>query len=381
MNKWVKIIPLLFCFFLCISGCGTKATISQDSFASMYFNTSDTMHCYKALNGKTHILDYESMEDSLLCNKPNCTHVGNDCIVARLGGNIPMFSGTNAYYFVDDSPMIEEGADGKPFLKLGSTLYRFDLTTYTEEKILYVEGVSVSNNCYGWLLHDGTIWFIGNHYNPETDENGILTTYRNTGGKMDLYSVNLSTRAIQNYSDLYDVPNLTKHYPLTDKSGEVYMKGMFDSRIYFQVSFVTELEDKVPNYVHYVEYFDLDSKKLVGEPVDFDNIDYCTVAFISKDYMIITRDGQADIYRAGQDDPVTVHDEKIFAVSFFSVSAFDEKLFVYDHVYDLNTQACTALQGRENTVVIAAYQDSYIISNAGGQDEFEKIPKTAYLAG
>lgn len=160
--------PILI-LFLCgvlLCGCGTKAPAAPDSFASMYFNTTDTMLCYKSLNGKTHILDYESMEDSLLCNKPNCTHNGNDCIVARLGGNIPIFSDTYAYYFIDDSPSIEEGEDGKPFLKLGTTLCRFDLTANAEEKLLHIDGVSASFNDYGWLLHDGAVWFIGNHYSP-----------------------------------------------------------------------------------------------------------------------------------------------------------------------------------------------------------------------
>ena len=378
---------LLMCslpLMLFIQGCSDtqsetddESSTSDDSFASMYFNTSEMMHCYKDLNGKTAVLDYESMETSLLCNKPNCHHTTDrDCIVNRLNGNVPMFSGTYAYYFIDDYPEITDGEDGKPFLKLGSTLYRFDMKNYSEEKLLYVDGVSVSMNCYGWLLHDGTIYFVGNHYNTKTDENGFIKNWGNTGGEMELYSIDLSTKKIQNYGDLYNVTELTKYHPLTSRSGEVYMKGVFDNRIYFQVAF-----SGGEGYLHYVKYFDLSTKKFVGDPTDYENIDFCSAAFVSNDYLVITRKGQADIYKAGQEQPITIQDMDIIEVSYLAETAFDDKLFLYSKVYDLNTMDCISLPNRENTVVIAAYRDNYIVSKENGQGEFDKIPKKDYLAG
>lgn len=137
-------ILILFLCALLLCGCGAKVPAAPDSFASMYFNMTDAMYCYKSLSNNAHILDFESMEDSLLCHKPNCTHNSEDCILARMSGNIPVFSGTDAYYFVDDGASIQEGEDGKPFLKLGTTLCRFDLTTNSEEKILHIDGISAS---------------------------------------------------------------------------------------------------------------------------------------------------------------------------------------------------------------------------------------------
>lgn len=46
-----------------------------------------------SFNGSYHakVLDYETMESVSLCNKPNCSHQSTDCIIKRLGYNLPVF--------------------------------------------------------------------------------------------------------------------------------------------------------------------------------------------------------------------------------------------------------------------------------------------------
>lgn len=368
INKYLFLV-VVFTVAISIAGCANQTVSIGDSFASMFYNTTDSEHCYRSLSGNTAILDYESMDTSLLCNKPNCSHNGDDCIEHRLNGNVPMFNGTSAYYFVDDTPNILQGDDGKPFLKLGSTLYRFDLSTNAEEKLLYIDGVSVSDNCYGWLLHDGIIYFIGNHYHPHTDENGIMTSYSNTGGKMELYSVDLSSHKIQNYGDLYNVPELSRYYPYTPNSGEVYMRGIFDGKIYFNVAFVAN-EDT--DYTHYVTWFDLNSKTYYGEPEDYGNIDFSSAAFVSKDYLVLIQDGMASVYQAGTEHPIILQNERFNMYSFISV--FDDMLYCEDQVIDLNTSDIHILSSMMGKSVIAKVGDNFIISNIGKQDGFDKIP-------
>lgn len=350
-------------------------TMVGDSFASMYYNTADSFHCFKSLENKTTILDYESMETAKLCNKPNCNHLASDCLVSRLTGNVPMFSGTDAYYFIDEEASIESGADGKPALKLGSTLYRFDLTSNTEEKLVHVDGISVSNNCYGWLLHDGVVYFIGNHYNTIQDENNITYGYHNTGGDMELYSVDFATLEIQNHGDLYDVPKLTKYFPETPNSGEVSMRGVFDGKIYFNVGFVAEQG----RYSHYVTYFDLNSQTYHGEPENYADIDFGTAAFVSEDYLVIAHNGYAEVYKAGEEQPVILSGDDFRETSFSTISVFDDTLFIYGKAYDLNTKAVRTIASLTDKQIIAKYGDSYIISDSGMQQNFEKIPVTDLL--
>ena len=364
---------------LTFTGCTeqTAQLKTNYSFASMFFNTTDTAHCFRSLENQTTILDYETMETSSLCNKPNCKHDKDDCINHRLNGNIPMFSGTDAYYFVDTGGYIKEGEDGKPYLELGSTLYHFDLTTNTEEKLFHIDGVSVSKNCYGWLLNGETIYFIGNHYNAVYDETGLICGYGNSGGEMELYSLDLSNLTIQNYGDLYNINKLSEMYPYAKNSSEVYMKGLFDNKIYFEVCFVPT-SDSDTNYVEYVTWFDLDEKTYHGEPQDYSSIDYCTADFVTKDYLVLTRKNQADVYKAGQKEPVILKDASFQPCSLLSV--FDDTLYYYDgKAFDLMNGKVMILKDMCNKQVIAKYGDSYIISDIGMQANFEKIPVSQLL--
>lgn len=379
MKTWAA-VSVLFGTALIFSGCAAKTARSEekyDSFSNVFSNTSDTAHCFISPDYQTTILDYETMKTSPLCNKPNCKHDKNDCISHRLNGKIPLFSGTNLYYFIDTGHRMAEGKDGKPYLELGSTLYRFDLMTNQEEKLFHIDGVSVSDQIsYGSLLHDGTIYFIGNHFNPEYDETGLMCGYGSSGGRMELFALDLSNLTIQSCGDLYNIDALSEIYPYASHSSEVYMKGLFDNKIYFEVCFVPD-SDINSNYVNYVTWFDLDTKTYHGEPQDYANIDYCNADFVSKDYLVLTRKKQADVYIAGRAEPVILKDDCFQPPCYLSV--FDDTLYYDGKVFDLKIGKGKTLEDIYNKQVIAKYGDSYIISDIGMQSGFEKIPAEKLL--
>jgi len=338
----------------------------------MYYNTTDSAHFYRTYSGGVDVLDYESMTTSSLCNKPNCKHSSTDCIVQRLNGNVPMLSETKAYYFIDDEPSIEEGEDGKPFLKLGSTLYCFDFAANIEEKLFYIDGVSVANSCYGWLLHEGSIYFIGNHYRKIYDENGILTQCTGTGGEMKLYSVNLETQEMQNFGDLYNPTELAKYYPATLNSGEVYMEGVFDNKIYFNVAFVADA-----SHTFYVTSFDLKTKTYSGEPENYNAIFFEAVAFASNDYLAISSNQKATVYRKGESEPIVFRDDTFNDYS--QLSVFDDVIYFNGKAYMLKTGEVRTVDRLTDKQVVAKYGDSYIVSDVGMQSGFEKIPVSELL--
>lgn len=373
-------VSILLSFTLLLFGCSTQTEQSEekyDSFASVFSNTTDFAHYFRSEDNQTTVLDYETMKTSLLCNKPNCKHDRNDCISHRLNGNLPLFSGTNLYYFIDTGNYMTQDENGKPCLKLGSTLYRFDLTTNQEEKLFHIDDVSVSQIFHGLLLHDGTIYFIGNHYNPEYDETGLMCGFGTSGGRMELYALDLSDLSVQNYGDLYNIDEIAEIYPYVRNSGEVFMKGMFDNKIYFDVCFVRDFNLN-SNYVEYVTWFDLGTKTYHGEPQDYCNIDYCTADFVSKDYLVLSRDKQVTVYIAGQDKPVILKDDCFEPDS--PLSVFDDTLFYYDgKAFDLRNGMARKLDGMHFKQVVARYGDSYIISDIGMQSGFEKIPAEKLL--
>lgn len=377
----VQLLIAAMIFLVCITGCTNASHKYSDSYSSGWFNTSSTMHSYRTRNGKTAVLEYENMETGVLCNKPNCTHDTAGCLVSQLGDNVPLIANGYAFYFKDDGQKMEPNEDGKLDLVLSTNLYRYDFGAYTEERLLHIDNVSATKNCYGWLLHDNTLWFIGNWHRRNYDENGIITSTGNTGGRMELYSIDLSTMEVTSHGDLYDIDAIEEYYPEVIHSGEVSMKGLFDNKIYFQVAFV-DLDissEQPPHYVHYVKYYDLETGEFAGDPTDYSSIDFSSVSYLSDDYLVISGENEMTVYSKGTAEPIVLTDDAFYADA--RVSVFDDMLFFYDKVYDLNTKACKTLSGREETIVVAEYEDSYIISAMGGQGEFEKVSKSDYLAG
>ena len=381
-------VPLLI---FSLSGCSSNSVkqnltnsseenVFRYSYADTYQNRSEKeFYCYKSGEGKTMVLDYESMKTSSLCSKPNCKHHSDDCIAHRLDGKCPMFGENCAYYFKDDAPVIKQDDEGKQILKLGSSLYRYDFQICTEEKLTHVDA-SVSDNCYGWmLLNNDIIYFIENHFNCTYDDYGNLLNYGNTGGSMTLCSVRLSDLQVLELCELYDTETLTRYFPLTPDSGEVYMEGLFDNKIYFNVCFVEQTDgNKMPEYRLYTTYYDLSDGTYHGTPDDYENIDYAGITYCSDDYLVICKEGQASVWKKGNQSPVVLWDER-FSDKFHSMSIVDDTMFCFGWAFDLNTKEGRNLDALPGKDVVVRYGDSFIIADHGMQSGFEKIPAEQLL--
>ena len=157
-NRYIKTKLCFFAVSLSVfSMCGCKSDsfrqeTSKDSFSDIFHNFSEKDYCiYMSTEGKTEILNYNNLENASLCSKPNCKHNGNDCVLNRLNGTIPVLDDGYAYYFVDDPPEIKANDDGVPELYLNSVFCRYDLTTNTEEQLLCIDAAVGEGNT-GWLL-------------------------------------------------------------------------------------------------------------------------------------------------------------------------------------------------------------------------------------
>lgn len=355
------------CTFLSCDSIKNDNANTNVSYASGYFNTTNNVHCYRTLNGKTALLDYESMESTILCNKPNCTHSSANCLVFQLGENPPLIVDSYAYYFKDDPVKIEENEEGKADLKLCTSLYRYDFSEYQETKLTVFDGISAANNCYGWLYYDNKIFFVGNHYRREYDENGILQLYGNTGGKMELYAVDLETLKTSNYGDLYNLGALSEFYPGVTNSGEVYLRGIFENKIFFDVAFMAD-----EHYETYVKYYDLETGEFVGDPMDYSKIDFSAISFLSEEYLAISKDQEITVYTRGIDESIVITNSEFKPGT--RVSVFDNNVFYFENLYDLSTKECRIVDSMAEKTVIARYNNSYIISASDRQEDFQKIP-------
>ena len=181
-----KILLLCLITHICspMIGCGKRQTAigsTSYSFATGAECISDTFYCYRTRERQTEVLDYSTLNKTLLCNKPNCNHTGDDCLIKRLNGNVPVFGENCAYYFVDAQPEIAENDEGKADLKLNSTLYRYDFETNSEEKLLQIDGKCVGFNQHGWMLRDDTLYFIEDAMGRNYDESGVLLSSNSSG--------------------------------------------------------------------------------------------------------------------------------------------------------------------------------------------------------
>lgn len=324
------------------------------------------------------MLDYDSMNTSLLCTKPNCSHTGDDCIVKRLNGNVPVFCDDYAYYFVDDLPTYAENDEGKPELVLGSTLCRYQFSTNEEEKLKHIDGACVSTNCKGWLIREGILYFVEDKLGRGYDENGVVISYQNSGGELSLYSIDLSDLQETKLCDLYSVEDLKAQYPMTPYSGYVEMKGLQGDRIYFSVGFLLG-EDASSDFGNYMTYFDLKDGTYHGTPEDYTKIDFARIMFLSDDYLVqCCKAGELKVYRKGEDTPVVLTDETYFS-NYSHVCVFDDVLYCDDKAFDLNTKESWNPKAMQDKLVITKYGDSVVLSDQSVQDGFKKIPAEKLL--
>lgn len=382
-----KIIISTLLTFVFLSGCGESATptIFPDIivFTNGRISYGDDFYCYVNLSGNTSILQYDTMTTSPLCNKPNCTHSDADCIIRQLGGTTPIFVGNYAYYFIDDPvTIIEDEETGKKDLKLATTLYRYDLSDYRAEKLVKINGISATNNCYGWLLYGGEIYLVGNYYSRTYDENSSLLSYRGNGGEMMLYSIDLTSNAVTNHGALYDLEQLQEYYPEVERSGEVYLKGVYQDRLYFEVAFVELLGDGMDptdfQYVGYVTAFDPATGKFSDAP-DLAAMDYAEIAFISEDTLVLSQEESSLlIYQDGAEEPITLEDADFYLG--VQVEVYDNMLYYDGKAYDLATREFCIIPELENTEICAKYQEEYILANEGGQENFRKVPTNDIIA-
>ena len=198
--------------------------------------------------------------------------------------------------------------------------------------------------------------------------------YGGTGGEMHLYAYDLSEGKAADICRLYDVDQIKDYYPDVTNSGEAYMKGIFENKIYFNVGFVAGKEKK---YRFYVTYYDLTDKAYYGTPEDYGNIYFAAVNYVSDDYLLICREGEASVYNKVSSQPVVLADP------FFNQDVFptvgEDTVFCHDKAFDLNNKTSRTLDCMRDKLVVAKYGDSFIIADTSMLYGFEKIPAEQLL--
>lgn len=380
MNK--AIISIVIVIALLLFGCGQATNENRiemidnensQSTASRYINIGENINengmVYGNYDDVRMYLDFETMEKSILCAKPNCMHTNSECI-AKIVGNTPIMHKDNIYFF-DIQDGIKETSKGKEFY-IDSKLKKVSLESSE------VEEVSRFTDCEpciddGCVLINDILYFCGDDMNPTKDSYGNIG-YANAGGTHFLCSINLITGEYTNYGSIYDGD---KEYDAADVSSSAQIRGYYNSKIYIQYSFMKEYFDfseetadvdarDVFTILNF-EY-DLSSKKISLSEMpaaSFINEETYLCSNYPEDYSTLINEGKTiilkgiDVKRNGK--------------------YYNGKLFISNCWYDLSDNSKHTLGQYEDWRFKTFYNGCYIFTDMTGT-EFIKLSEEELLS-
>ncbi len=83
----------------------------SDQYVAEYYDNYDEGRVIGGFDGNDGIpsqfLDYETMESTVLCSKPNCTHNNNECVAKNIG-TCPIITQDGIYFFKSNYGVKEE---------------------------------------------------------------------------------------------------------------------------------------------------------------------------------------------------------------------------------------------------------------------------------
>ena len=313
-------------------------------------------------------VDFDSMERSVLCATPNCTHTSSECLGKIVGESPIMYN--DYLYFFDYKTDLKEEKDGKRNYCMDSKLCRVSLNSSK------IEIVSQFTDCIphdlsGCVVCSDTLYFTATDMNVEEDEYGAIKA-SNVGGKHYLCSIGLSDGVYKNYGIIYDGD---RQYEAAHQSSCASITGYYDSKIYILYSFLKDMDVYETNndgdtedYWTLLNFeFDLNSKELKESELPasyFMNMDSYIYYDTEKKMSVIIDAGKKYEIRCKTDPMATLFNKKLFVPN--------EKKY-----YNLNDMSEHSMGECANYTVIDYYNGCYILKNGG---KIKKLTEKELLA-
>lgn len=326
-------------------------------------------------NGENPLLiDYKTMNSSVICNIPNCSHNTKDCLVALLKGSdqLPVLFNREAYFFENSTEFVEK--NGKIALDLNFKLKKYNFDNCRISDVAEVKGFN-ANTDDGCYLIGSDYYFTTNTGNPQYDELGNVTLYSSSGGG-NLFCINLDTGKVTDYGQVFDYELLKKEYPAVRNSLSMYIMGRIDDKLYISVSYMKTsitpemLENgEFPNWSGKTYIFDMNIHEIKK---------------LNDEFSMCSMNDYHSYFKDTQNKTLTLQNVKTGEIyngpdisSFNAMSIFDEKVWHDDaKCYDIKTGREIKVSSCDYGFVIAKYEDSYIFKGTDnkGNTVFEKIP-------
>jgi len=358
-----------------LTGCGSKAANYSNSQTDVLNNFTEVRmsDCviYRNTGEFPCVLDYKSMQSSVLCNIPNCSHTSSTCIANTLKSThqLPIVYNNCIYYFLNEKNEIQK--DGKRDIELKTTVMKFSLSELKEEKVCEIDGYNA--NCDGgrsYLIGED-YYFTVNNGNPIYDESGNVI-FSSNSGKAVLYKINLSTEELTDYGELFDFSTYSKKYK--GYSIRPFFIGRNETKLYFSVLIGSGTEFKSEVYTFdtencVIEKYDDMTIQAVGDGyISYysykDSISSNDVSDIDTDRIVMVKNIETG-------ETTEVKPEMYYNL----MSIYNGKLWCSSECFDLNKKKTVKFTDLESAIVIGVYNDDYMVFgyDEKGNTVYQKI--------
>ena len=369
-----KILIFISAALMLFTGCGKKENSVKNQnendhlYVCYWYNVYDDGYILNS-DPKMYI-DFETMEKTVFCTKPNCTHRSGDC-VEKIVGDTPVMYGDYIYFFYSNNGSVRETPDGREFF-MESKLKRLSIETSEVEDVVFFDDCLPENGYEGRFIIDNTLYFCAYDPEPVPDEYGNFF-FGNGGGTHYICSIDLDTGKYTNYGGIYDGD---KQYEAAANSSSAKIKGYYDSRIIIEYSFMKEK--------HTIEELesDIDSRELFT----ILNFEFDPVTKTLKEselpptsYM----DDDTYVYSNYPENSSVVIDKgKTYTIDGVDTDicgrSFNGKLFMYDGWYDITDGSKHSLGEYANWTALTMYDDCYVLKS--DTNKFVKLTEEELLA-
>lgn len=256
---------LLLCGCLFLSACGNTETSKTDEYSIQTPKEFVSEYDYDIYdNGLLYhdgdslcFLDYQTMQGVPICNKPNCLHQDASC-VSRLctsSGTFEPVVYQDHVYFFSATEEIVDAKDGKSqTFQIHTKCMRANLHDGEVETFAEFDGLNPSEYTRSVVV-ENMLYFIGSDGNPIQKEDGSWS-YRNSGGKQYLCSLDLDDGSFQQIGHINDSPYAKNNTIIEGNSvytvfDEVEIAGIYQGKIYMHYRYIEDQQTLIEAHETY----------------------------------------------------------------------------------------------------------------------------------
>lgn len=223
---------------------GYRIKNKETAFYDMAYNVYENGLLYTApqtSGTQAYFLDYETMNSTPLCNKPNCTHTDSSCISNLCVKTflVPVIYQDSVYWFASDHKIVDSDDGESQEAELKTKCMKAKLDTGTVETFAEIDGVFM-RSAIDLIIDKEKLYIIGCREIYQDPIDGSWGGFSRSGEQY-LYSIDLESAEVQNYGQINDSPYAENNW-IHGASilSEVRMGGIYNNKLYMYYRYIED---------------------------------------------------------------------------------------------------------------------------------------------